>query len=87
MKKIFFLSIAIISFSSCKKCYQCTIIVKTTTTPNLPSANSYGISTTEFCGTNKEKDEFVKGGTMTTTAYSGNVKVVQETKTTCQQKK
>ena len=86
MKKIFFLSIAIILFTSCKKCYQCTIIVSTTTTPNLPSGNSSGMSTTEFCGTKNEKDDFVKGGTMTTTAYSGNVKVVQQTRTICQEK-
>jgi hypothetical protein len=61
--------------------------MRTTTTPNVPSANSMVMSTTEFCGTKKEKDNFIKAGTSSSIAYSGNVKVEQSTSTVCSIKK
>lgn len=84
MKKITIIAISVLSLASCKKCYKCTISVTTTVTPYVQGANASGFSTTEFCGTNKEKDSYVKAGTSTITSYSGAYKSVQVTKTSCQ---
>jgi hypothetical protein len=87
MKKLIILSLSILSLSSCEKCYQCAVVITSTSTPNLPSFNSYASSVTDFCGTNKEKEAFVRAGNITTTSKSGNYTIVQKTITSCSLKK
>jgi hypothetical protein len=76
MKKLLLLSTLLISFVSCKRCYQCTMTqtVSPTSSGMLPTS-----VTSEFCGTKKEKDAYIKAGT--STARSGNITVT--TKTSC----
>lgn len=77
MKKLIPL-LALIALSSCKHCYQCTVTYTT--------SGPYGgtsTSSTEFCGTNKEKTQYEKAGTSTSTASSGGVTVTSTTRTLC----
>ncbi|MFN7847092.1 MAG: hypothetical protein ACK5P4_07725 [Bacteroidota bacterium] len=88
MKTKFLLYIIVVfSFlnTSCKRCYQCTVKYEQTTTPNTLGLNSTSTTKTEFCGTLKEKDAFVKSGTSNTESKSGNITVRVRTTTTCLQ--
>jgi hypothetical protein len=76
MKKLLLLSTLLISFVSCKRCYQCTMTQTVSPTSSGVSPTSVK---TEFCGTKKEKDAYIKAGT--STARSGNITVT--TKTSC----
>jgi hypothetical protein len=76
MKNLLFLSIFLISLTSCEHCYQCTY---TQTVSPASSGTPPTSVKSEFCGTRKEKDAFMKAGT--STASSGNITVT--TKTSC----
>ncbi len=82
-----FLLYFIILFSflntSCKRCYQCTVKYNQTTSPTNLGLNSNSTTTTEFCGTQKEKEAFIKSGNSTTTSNSGNITVTMRITTTC----
>lgn len=80
MKQLIIISLMAISFASCKKCYTCS----TTVTYYPASAGGTSTSTTQFCGTAKQKDEYVKSGTSTTHATSGGVSVTVISTTTCE---
>lgn len=75
----------LLTSSSCKRCYQCTIKYEQTTTPTTIGMNSSSTTTTEFCGTLKEKEAYVASGTTNTTSSSGNISVRVKTTTTCLQ--
>lgn len=75
MKKLLLLSILLISFASCKRCYQCTYTQ--TVSPSTSGTPPTSVKS-EFCGTRKEKDAFIKAGT--NTAYSGNITVSTTTR-------
>ncbi len=68
MKKLIILAIVAMGFTSCEKCYQCTYRQVTS-----PQVSQPVISTSEFCGTEKEKDAFEKAGS--SKATSGGVTV------------
>jgi hypothetical protein len=74
--------------TSCEKCYECTIDSSTTTYPKVSSMNTTTTSTVDFCGTNREKEDYERQGTVTTKSNakttSGNIEVTVKTTTTCQ---
>lgn len=78
MKKLILLAFMATTFVSCERCYQCKYSQHTIIAPQVSGQITYVM--TEFCGTKKEKEAFMKAGT--NTAISGNVKVI--TITTCQ---
>lgn len=78
MKKLTIVLAILISLSSCKHCYQCKYSQHTIIAPQASGQMTYVV--TEFCGTKKEKDAYMKAGTHT--AISGNVKII--TITSCQ---
>ncbi len=78
MKKSIIVLALLIGLSSCQRCYQCKYSQHTIIAPQVSGQVTYVM--TEFCGTKKEKEAFMKAGT--NTAISGNVKVI--TTTTCQ---
>ena len=85
--KFLLLFIVVLSFlnTSCKRCYTCTIKYDQTATPTFVGMNSSSTTTTEFCGTLKEKEAYEKSGTTTTESKSGNITVRVRTTTTCLQ--
>ncbi len=83
--KFLLLFIVVLSFlnTSCKRCYQCTVKYQQTATPSTLGMNSNSTTTTEFCGTQKEKEAFIKSGNSTTTSNSGNITVTVRITTSC----
>ncbi len=60
------------SLFSCKKCYDCeTTVNKTFSGAYPPIPTSPTTENKEFCGTEKEKDEYVKNQTNITTSKLG----------------
>jgi hypothetical protein len=79
MKLLFsLLAIGLLFLTGCRQCYQCTTNV-TTSGPG----GGFTQSTTEFCGTPKQVEEYEKSGTTYTTATSGGVTITQRTTTSC----
>ncbi len=72
------------TFFSCKKCYDCETTIVTTYSPSSALLNSTSTKVTnEFCGTKKEKDEYVKNQSNTTTSTSGGIKVTAKATAIC----
>ncbi len=77
MKKTIIVVALLIALSSCKHCYQCKYSQETIIAPQVSGQVTF--VTSEFCGTKKERDAYIKAGT--STAKSGNVTI--KTTTNC----
>jgi len=86
MKNLILISITALLFTSCKKCYQCSVVLTTSSSPSVEMFTKYESTTTDFCGNDKQRAQFIKEGNTTTVTKRGIYLVTDRKVTSCSAK-